>query len=1194
MGGTWTWRPQQFEVNGDVLGQRQVLLLDTGASMSIVSPRVLRRINPGVAQYIEENLEKTSQRLVSCSGTRVRCRGVVSLRVNVGGHQWDEPEVYVLDECPHPFIIGWPSLVREDLKLFAGRGIAQFSDGAEFPFVSPFTQRALADHRASVQTVLRRQTFRPSFVDEDPNAGRQECESPDVGAQENKDPDEGAQKDEGPEEGEQEELLPDEEEIDETVTLQFQGDPRMRTQVEPRKAPRHVTFDAVVKTTEGLERLNDAEEIVVPTGKKTRRKKRKRGARNERPDMRGQVKTSEATGKRERFNKRTKTMLPTEGHATVRELYALPPMSEVNVPACFVDTDPFDRTAQYLFEPTPLSRMKDKQWRAAACVVQRRKSGRLYVRVMNPTNEEIVLYAGTPLGTWEHLSRKQVMSIQALPTPKARGTTGRVMSASRASRDCEGDSREEEKESDDWATPEEIRARAAEGTEHLTDEQRARLEALLIRFRFMFRKTPGRTDVVQHVINTGDNLPLRGVRYRQSETERAEVRKQVQALMEAGVVRPSRSPWGASVVLAPKKDGTWRFCVDYRRLNEITVKDVYPLPRIDATLDQLGGSRFFTAMDLTSGFWQVGMRDEDAAKTAFITSDGLYEFTAMPMGLANSPATFQRLMDQVLGNRRFEYALVYLDDVMVHSTSFDDHMAHLESVLECLREASLAVKLKKCSFAQSSTVYLGHVISERGIEPEPAKLDAVRELLPPTDVKGIRMFLGFVGYYRKFIQNFSAVAKPLNALLRKNVAWVWGVEQQDSWEALRAALLTAPILQMPDYSKTFTIRTDASYLGLGACILQGDGESRHPIAYASRSLKPAETRYTATEIECLGMKWAINTFRPYIHGRRFILETDHIALKWLRTVQHTNSRLIRTALDLQQYDMEIVHRPGIMMYDADALSRLRRQRAEATTEEIVALVASATVARDYYGADAPRADAEDDAIDEAPPDDTTAEILRMECTLAQKHGDDVEGAARPAHVMTVLGQSSGDGDHTLNEDALAKLAEERDKDPYYSKLYRQLVHGDVPEADITSRLRNDLARFVIRGTHLYRIEQLYRGGRAQAGNVRYLLWIPEALRRDVLFACPTTSCRGGTWGCPRHLRAFDCATIGRACSVMRRTGARPVPLVRLGRTPRVYLRRCLRSPSLPSPSRWFRLTFVDPSSRVMDRATAMLWYTAIT
>ena len=158
------------------------------------------------------------------------------------------------------------------------------------------------------------------------------------------------------------------------------------------------------------------------------------------------------------------------------------------------------------------------------------------------------------------------------------------------------------------------------------------------------------------------------------------------------------------------------------------------------------------------------------------------------------------------------------------------------------------------------------------------------------------------------------MAKPLNALLRKNVAWTWGVEQQDSWEALRAALLTAPILQMPDYSKTFTIRTDASYLGLGACILQGEGENRHPIAYASRSLKPAETRYTATEIECLGMKWAINTFRPYIHGRRFILETDHIALKWLRTVQHTNSRLIRTALDLQQYDMEIVHRPGIV-YD---------------------------------------------------------------------------------------------------------------------------------------------------------------------------------------------------------------------------------------------------------------------------------------
>ena len=188
------------------------------------------------------------------------------------------------------------------------------------------------------------------------------------------------------------------------------------------------------------------------------------------------------------------------------------------------------------------------------------------------------------------------------------------------------------------------------------------------------------------------------------------------------------------------------------------------------------------------------------------------------------------------------------------------------------------------------------------------------------------MFLGFVGYYRRFINNFSAIAQPLNALLRKTVEWTWGTEQQDAFEALREALISAPILEMPDFTKKFTVRTDASYSGLGACLLQGEGDDRKPIAYASRSLKPAETRYTATEIECLGMKWAVKTFRPYIHGRRFIMETDHIALKWLRTVQHTNGRLIRTAMEMQQYEMDIVHRAGIKMYDADALSRLRTTR----------------------------------------------------------------------------------------------------------------------------------------------------------------------------------------------------------------------------------------------------------------------------
>ena len=809
----------------------------------------------------------------------------------------------------------------------------------------------------------------------------------------------------------------------------------------------------------------------------------------------------------------TGKIFPSKGEANVLELHLLPPMSEVNVPVYFVHDDPLDRDSQYIFEPIPLARMKERQWSAACCLVQRRKSGKVYVRVMNPTNSEIVLHGGTPLGTWEHMTEEQGKRVAPLTFDY-----GQIMSVSRA-RGSEEDSREEEtkgsdekKEDTDHATYEELREKVYDHCDHLTEEQRRLLFKLLLRFRYMFRKTPGRTDVVKHVINTGNHLPIRGARYRQSETEREVIREHVKEMVDMGVVRPSRSPWGASVVLAPKKDGKLRFCVDYRKLNEITVKDVYPLPRIDATLDQLGGCCYFTALDLTSGFWQVDLDDVDAAKTAFLTPDGLYEFTAMPFGLSNAPATFQRLMDQVLGNRRFEYALVYLDDVMIHSKTFEEHLVHLESVLSCLQEASLACKLKKCSIAQNSTVYLGHVVSGRGIEPEPAKLQAVKELVPPRDVKEIRMFLGFVGYYRKFIQNFSAVAKPLNELLRKNVEWKWTAEQQDSWEALRTALVEAPILQMPDYSKRFTIRTDASYRGLGACLLQGEGENRHPIAYASRSLKPAETRYTATEIECLGMKWAVGVFRPYIHGRRFTLETDHIALKWLKTVQHTNGRLIRTALELQQYEMDIIHRPGVQMYDADALSRLRRDRTEATEAENQALVASAFEYTEYYGAGSN--DELQKGHDEPDgPCHDTLELLSLEKRLAQRHGDRCIDETTPTPCIgSILGQDDSVDNGAENSELLSRIAEERDKDSHYSTLFQYLSKATPEETQMTARIRNDLSKFVVRNGHLYRVEQLYRGGRAQAGQVRYLLWIPQSLRAEVLFACHDHLLSGGHLG----------------------------------------------------------------------------------
>ena len=862
-----------------------------------------------------------------------------------------------------------------------------------------------------------------------------------------------------------------------------------------------------------------------------------------------------------------KVLLPVTGPANVAYTTTIPGMSEMNVAITLVHDDTNDRGAAYLFEPTPIPLMKGRMWRAAASLTTRQKSGELLVRVMNPTSTELTLFAGATMGTWEHLSMGQVAAVRALEKKPAertpRGgvdaglaenvfTAAKVMvgdpleSATDASpadderrvlealdvngtdvldplaRTVFGDEGVEIRMDDKaaqqdaveevvHATDAELRAKVDEGGDHLDAEQKEKLFTLLQKFKYVFRKKPGRTDVVKHVIDTGDNRPIRGGRYRQSEKDRATIREIVKDMSDMGVVRPSHSPWGASVVLVPKKDGSTRFCVDYRRLNEITAKDVYPLPRIDATLDQLGGCKYFTAMDLTSGYWQVDMDEKDAAKTAFITPDGLYEFTAMPFGLCNAPATFQRLMDNVLGSLRYEYALVYLDDVMVHSKTFEEHLEHLETVLTCLQDATLACKLKKCSFAQESTVYLGHVVSGQGIAPEPSKLDAVKVIAPPRSVKEIRMFLGFVGYYRRFINNFSAIAQPLNALLRKTVEWTWGTEQQDAFEALREALISAPILEMPDFTKKFTVRTDASYSGLGACLLQGEGDDRKPIAYASRSLKPAETRYTATEIECLGMKWAVKTFRPYIHGRRFIMETDHIALKWLRTVQHTNGRLIRTAMEMQQYEMDIVHRAGIKMYDADALSRLRTTRDECTGPEIATVLSCVTDQAIYYGEGDPTPPVSD--YDEPTgPCPVMVKLLQAERQQAREAEwlTPNVGTANPVYVA--MGQE-GPEDSAAAIDLKAKVKEEMLKDTYYAKLYQQLTTEDLPPEELTVRLRNDLSKFVVQSDGLlYRIEQLYRGGRAMAGKVRYLLWVPEVLRPDVLFSCHDHLLSGGHLG----------------------------------------------------------------------------------
>jgi len=278
------------------------------------------------------------------------------------------------------------------------------------------------------------------------------------------------------------------------------------------------------------------------------------------------------------------------------------------------------------------------------------------------------------------------------------------------------------------------------------------------------------------------------------------VEEETAHMLKSGVIRPSRSPWAAPVVIAPKKDGGIRFCVDYRELNKVTKKDVYPLPRIDDTVDALNGAKFLSAFDMLSGYWQVPIAAADAAKTAFVTHQGLYEWTCMPFGLTGAPVTFQRMMDTVLAGLKWQTCLVYLDDVVVFSRTFDEHLSSLRQVFDRLYEAGLKLKPSKCFFCCTELLYLGYLITPEGLQPDPTTKRAILDYPAPTDVSGVRTFLGMTGHYRQFINGYAMIAAPLHKLVKPSVAWHWLEEQQQAFTQLKMILTSPPVLKLPDFT----------------------------------------------------------------------------------------------------------------------------------------------------------------------------------------------------------------------------------------------------------------------------------------------------------------------------------------------------------------------------------------------------------
>ena len=418
------------------------------------------------------------------------------------------------------------------------------------------------------------------------------------------------------------------------------------------------------------------------------------------------------------------------------------------------------------------------------------------------------------------------------------------------------------------------------------------------------------------------NSPIKQLPHRTPFALRKRTEELIDKMLKEGVIKDSNSPWASPVVLVAKKDGSTRFCVDYRRLNSITKLDTFPLPRVDDSLDLLAKTAYFSTLDLASGYWQVGMDPESQPKTAFCSHSGLYEFTVMPFGLCNAPATFQRLMETVFRGLARDKCFVYLDDVLVVGQTFEEHLSNLREVFTRLKEAGLKLKPSKCHLAKSQVTYLGYVVSRQGITADRSKVTAVQDFPTPNSVKELRSFLGLASYYRRFIPGFSKVASPLFSLTHKGADFVWNSECGNVFNRLKSLLTSAPLLVFPDFEKEFILETDASGVGLGAVLAQEqDTGVKAPIAYASRTLQKHEKNYGVTELEALGVVWAVKHFRPYLYGHKCRVVTDHEALKSLLNTPHPSGKLARWGLAIQELDLQILYRPGTKNQNADALSR---------------------------------------------------------------------------------------------------------------------------------------------------------------------------------------------------------------------------------------------------------------------------------
>ncbi|KAJ3685964.1 hypothetical protein LUZ61_015128 [Rhynchospora tenuis] len=449
------------------------------------------------------------------------------------------------------------------------------------------------------------------------------------------------------------------------------------------------------------------------------------------------------------------------------------------------------------------------------------------------------------------------------------------------------------------------------------------LQSVLLEFDHIFQEPselpPKRS--IDHAIPLQEGSKPVSIRpYRYSYFQREEIERIIEDLLVNKFIKPSTSPYSSPVLLVKKKDNTWRLCIDYRQLNEVTIKNKYPIPIIDDLLDELKGAAYFSKIDLRSGYHQIRMNDADTFKTAFRTHHGHFEFVVMPFGLTNAPATFQTLMNNLFKPYIRRFVLVFFDDILIYSQTMEEHILHVRQVFQVLSENQLFAKRSKCEFGLSQIEYLGHIISAQGVATDPNKIQAMISWPIPRNVKQLRGFLGLTGYYRKFVQNYGLISKPLTELTRKN-AFAWNPQAQNAFEQLKLAMTTVPVLTLPDYSQPFVIETDASALGIGAVLMQNN----RPIAYLSKSLGLRNQGLSTYEKELLALLTAVSKWRHYLIGGSFVIKTDQISLKHLLEQRVTTALQHKGLCKLLGLNYTIEYKKGKENKVADALSRVGNQ-----------------------------------------------------------------------------------------------------------------------------------------------------------------------------------------------------------------------------------------------------------------------------